>query len=110
MSPLPTIGQNVPPVTRTVICVDDYWGPDGKPGESETPDDEPESLTGEGTGPIPWRSYLTARMPSSGYGWRMPVWLFLLVMVLAVIAGLVFHWHSHCHNAWTRAACYWGSN
>jgi hypothetical protein len=94
--------QNVPGITSTVIFVNDDWDSDGEPGE-------PESLTGESAGPIPWRSYLTARMPSSGRGWRMPVWLFLLVMVLAVIAGFVFHLHSHCGNAWTRAACYWGS-
>ena len=97
----------MPGVTSTVICVDDYWGADGKPGESETPDDDPESLTGEGAGPIPWRSYLTARMPPSvNGGWRGPVWLFLLLIILAVIAGFVFHLgHSHCGNFWTRMPC-----
>jgi hypothetical protein len=88
--------------------VNDDWDPDGEPGEPESLAGEPESLTSESAGPIPWRSYLTARMP--GRGWRMPVWLFLLLMVLAVIVGFVFHLHSHCHNIWTRAACYWGSN
>jgi hypothetical protein len=98
------IGQYVPHITSTVICMEHDWGPDGEPGTPETLSDEPQSLPGETAEPIPWRSYLTARIPSGRPGRRMPVWLLLLLVVIAVIAHFAFHvhWHSHCHSFWNK--------
>ncbi len=71
-------------------AMNDNWD-DGDPGEDD-------SLTGETDQPIPWRSWLTARMPYNRkqiIAWRMPVWLFLVIAVISVIIALAVKIHGH---------------
>jgi hypothetical protein len=65
--------------------------------DDEMPDDvqsETDSINSE-QDPIPWRSWLTARMPPNANQvigtWRPPVWLALLMFALAVILFIAFH-------------------